>query len=496
MTYEEARKYIDESSQYGSKLGLETITELLRRLDNPQEKLNIVHIAGTNGKGSVAGFIATILTMAGYRVGRYISPAVFSYRERIIISSPKKDLSKEVSINRSDDMKQACFDGNSHLQDDYMVSDFNSVSPLTMNNSNDSIDIEYISKQGVSDSIDKIKTACNAMVQEGYAHPTTFEIETAMTFLYLSWMQVDFVVLEVGLGGRLDATNVITRPICSVITSISFDHMQYLGDTLAQIAKEKAGIIKKGRPVITCEQEPEVVNVIKKKAEESGSRFIISGMHEVSEINYSMDETKFLHQADEEEKQYKIRLLGQHQVKNALLAIRAVKTIEEQGYRIGEEAIRSGLYHTRWSGRFEIISKTPYIIMDGAHNEGAAITLRSSIETYFYGKRIIFIMGVLADKDYKSIIRITAPLADTIITLTPDNPRALSSSQLAKEVQAFCSRVIDGNDTNKAVMLALTEAKKNDVIVAFGSLSFLKDFVVALNENNRCTNNKEQSKSM
>lgn len=229
MTYKEARDFIEQTSQYGSVLGLTNIKELMKRLDNPQDKLRIIHIAGTNGKGSVGAFLASILSTAGYRVGRYISPTVFSYRERIQIS--------EIKANEN------------------------------------SIQTAYITRQGVEATIDKIKPQCDNMVLDGFSHPTTFEIETAMTFLYLLWEEVDFVILEVGMGGRLDATNLIKNPVCSVFTSISMDHMEYLGDSIEKIALEKSGIIKPGSPVVTIGQEDSVLKILETSAKENKSSF-------------------------------------------------------------------------------------------------------------------------------------------------------------------------------------------------------------------------------
>lgn len=434
MTYEEAREFISQSNQYGLVPGLETITELLQQLNNPQEQLKIVHVAGTNGKGSVCAFLASILAVAGYRVGRYISPAVYSYRERIQIA---------------------------FCNDDF-------------------IDVECITKEGVIKTIEQIKPACESMVRDGYPHPTSFEIETAMTFLYLLWEQVDIVVLEVGLGGRLDATNVIKHPAVCVITSISMDHMQYLGDTLEKIASEKAGIIKEGVPVVTCRQEDTVLRVMEQKAGELHAPFSIADSDNIKKIRYSLNGTEFSYSYDHKKYDYKIKLMGEYQVTNAFLASQAARILMQEGYNINEDKIRKGLSITVWPGRFEVISERPYVIIDGAHNADAALTLRKSIEIYFTNRRIIYIIGVLADKDYKSILKITLPLAEMVITLTPDNNRALSSAELAKEAGVYCDRVIDAGNTEQAIRFAYQEAGENDVIIAFGSLSFLGSLVSTL----------------
>lgn len=427
MTYENAREFIDSSNQYGSKLGLEAITELLNRLDNPQDKIKIIHVAGTNGKGSTSAFIASILATKGYRVGRYISPAVFSYEERIQISSRQEAA--------------------------------------------ETITTDFITEKGVSDTIEIIKPVCEAMLSESLAHPTSFEIETAMAFLYLEREKVDFAIIEVGLGGRLDATNAIRQPICSVITSISMDHMEYLGNTLGHIASEKAGIIKKNAPVITGNKNPEVLGVFEQSCKEFGTTLILSDADKAVDRIYSPEATKFKFM----EQDYEIKLIGEHQISNAVLAIQTAYVLQGLGYPISDVTIKKGLLQTKWSGRFEIIANSPNFIVDGAHNEDAALQLRSTLLKYFPNRRMIFIMGVLADKDFRKILCITAPLAKVLITLTPNNSRALDSSLLAKEARQYTeAEVIDAKTVSRAVKYAHENIKgKDDIILAFGSLSYL-----------------------
>lgn len=432
MTYQEAREFIDHSNQYGSKLGLVIITELLRRLGNPQDKLKIIHVAGTNGKGSTTAFITSILAVEGYIVGRYISPAVFSYRERIEIST---------------------------RQDADIITD-------------------YITKEGVAAAIEEIKVVCDAMVREGFSHPTSFEIETAMAFLYFSRMQVDFAVIEVGLGGRLDATNVIKQPICSVITSISMDHMQFLGDTLAQIAFQKAGIIKKGAPVVTCNHKPEVQKVLAEVAKELGVRLSITS-EDIKEKSFTPEGTSFRY----EQQSFQISLLGEYQIDNAVLAVLTARVLRESGYAISERSISEGLFLAKWRGRFEIIARNPYFIIDGAHNEDAALMLKKSLLQYFTGRKLIFIMGVFSDKDYQKILQIMAPMASVFITITPNNSRALSSSQLAVEAGAYTdAEIIDAKTVTLALKLAYERATKEDAILAFGSLSYLGEILAGLTD--------------
>lgn len=484
MTYEEARKFINNSNQYGCVPGLTTVTELLQRLDNPQEKLNIIHVAGTNGKGSTSSFITGILNKAGYRVGRYISPAVFTYRERIQISDGDRQKNSLPMQDGEESQASVQATDRNRQQNSVQILDGDrrqaSLQTPVHENEQQKISAQYITKQGVCDTIALIKPVCEAMAADGFSHPTSFEIETAMVMLYLLWMKVDFAVIEVGMGGRLDATNVIKHPVCSVITSISMDHMQYLGNTLEKIASEKAGIIKKQAPVITCQQKPEVDTVIRDTAKHLASPLFISDYAYVSDVNYKMDKTEFSLIKNGRSEQYTIRLLGEYQIENAVLAVKTAQVLKSLGFTIEEEDIRKGLSQTRWSGRFEIIAANPCFIIDGAHNEAAASLLRSSIIRYFKKKRKIFLIGVFADKEYEKILKLTADLADVIITLTPENPRALPSDQLAKEALRYCDKVYDAKNTENAVKLAYREAAKEDIIIAFGSLSYLGDLVDTL----------------
>lgn len=432
MTYEEARIWIDQTNQYGSKLGLDTITELLRRLGNPQDRLKIIHVAGTNGKGSTTAFLSSVLAAQGYLVGRYISPAVFTYCERIQLA-------------------EKSYDG---------------------------ITVRYISEAAVAETIGQIRPLCEAMVHDGFAHPTSFEIETAMAFLYLYQENVDYAVIEVGLGGRLDATNVMKKPLLCVITTISMDHMQYLGDTIAKIALEKAGIIKDNTPVVTSNSDPQVLAVLKKVCEERGSAITIADPAELTDIQYSPEDTSFFYKSV----RYRIRLLGGYQTTNAILALKAVDVLRNQGIVISEEAIRNGMRFAVWRGRFEIMRRDPFFIIDGAHNEDAARQLRRTLELYFSGRRIIFIMGVLADKDYPEILRITAGLADVIYTITPNNVRGLPSGDLAAEaIKHGPGRVVDAHTVRNAIHSTYQEAGKDDIIIAFGSLSYLSEVTEILN---------------
>lgn len=446
MTIEEAYAFIEESNKYGSVMGLESMKTLLERLGNPQEQLKFVHVAGTNGKGTTAAYIATILATAGYYVGRYISPAVFHKREIIQISYKYED-----SDSRS----------NKKIQ---------KYEPKSVKTQ--SIYTKYISEDDIAYYIEQIRRACKSMVTDGLSHPTVFEIETAMSFLYFLDYQCDLVVLEVGLGGRLDATNIINNTVCAVLTSISMDHMQILGNTLEQIAREKAGIIKKGIEVVSYDQKDEARKVIEKVCEEKAANVNFANFSNIKIEEQNLSGTCFSYQ---EWQHVQIKLLGENQVYNAVTAIITIKALQRAGYSVSRDDIYEGLLNTRWRGRFEILKKNPLFIVDGAHNEDAAISIAKNMNTYLKNKRIIFIMGVLADKDYDAVLKHTGKYASTIITITPNNSRGLNSKRLAEAANQYCNSVYDCITVPKAIEMAYHISGEEDVIIAFGSLSYLKE---------------------
>lgn len=417
MKYQEAVEYIESLSKYGIKPGLETITELCRRLGNPQDALEFVHIAGSNGKGSTLAFVSSVLKCAGYKVGRYISPTIFEYRERIQIG------------DRPITQKRLC--------------------ELT----------------------EQLKSVCEEMVADGFHHPTPFEFETAMAFLYFKEKAVDMVLLETGMGGRGDATNLITTTKVAVLASISMDHMQYLGNTLEKIAREKAGIIKPGCMVVSQKQEGAAAEVIRRECEEKGAELTFVNESLLKKVRYALSGQTFSYGSY---KDVRVQLMGTYQTENAMLALEVVCALKKAGMEISEDAVYTGMKEAKWPGRFQIIGKKPYFVVDGAHNEDAAKKLAKSIDFYFTNKRIIFIMGILRDKEYEKIIHHTVGLADQIITVkTPNNPRAMDSYELASEIAKVHGSVTAAGSLEEAVELAYLLAGKDDVIVAFGSLSYL-----------------------
>lgn len=417
MNDKQAMEYIAGIQGMGIRPGLQNIQELCRRLGNPQSAVKWIHVAGTNGKGSVLAYLSTILACGGYRVGRYLSPTIREYRERIQVNG------------------------------------------------------KMISKRALGEGVGLISEICEEMVREGYDHPTAFEVETALAFWYFKREKCQIGVLETGMGGLLDATNIIEESMVDVITSIGMDHVKFLGDSLEKIAMQKAGIIKKGSTVVCMDQKPEVVGIIREAADKAHAEFVLSDGENASKIKYGLAKQSFSYKGFAK---LEIALAGQFQIANAALAVDACMALQQKGVRITEKALRQGLLETKWPGRLTVLKKHPLFLADGAHNEDAAQKLAKSIEFYFTNRRIIYIMGVLQDKEYDKIIALTHTFADQIITVTPpDNPRALPALELAKEVAIVHPNVTAAGSLEEAVEMAMLLAGKDDVILAFGSLSYL-----------------------
>ncbi|MCD8240992.1 MAG: bifunctional folylpolyglutamate synthase/dihydrofolate synthase, partial [Lachnospiraceae bacterium] len=375
MTYEEARAFLDSCNQYAGEFTLEPLKGMLEKLGNPEHQLSFVHIAGTNGKGSVLAFVSTVLKEADYRVGRYISPTIFSYRERI-------------QINEA-----------------------------------------YIPREDLARLAERIHAAGQELLAEGKRHPTTFEAETALALLWFAEQRCDLVVLEVGRGGLTDATNVIENTLVAALASISMDHMEFLGDTLGAIAEQKAGIIKPGCTVVSSAQRPEAAEVIEKKAAVFDAPLVCVQTDGIRNRRRGLQRQSFDYKGRSD---LEISLCGEYQFENAALSLEVLDALREKGYEISEEAIRKGLRSTVWQGRFTVLMERPLFLMDGAHNRDAAARLRESIVNYLPEKRLIFIIGVLKDKEYGELLHQTVPLAAEVITITPPaNPRALSATELA-----------------------------------------------------------------
>ena len=426
MKYQEALDYIESIQSYGIVPGLSSIEELCRLLGNPQEELKFVHIAGTNGKGSSLAYISTILKCAGYRVGRYISPTIFEYRERIQVNG------------------------------------------------------RNITKKALCEGMEIIQKACQDMVVRGMAHPTAFEVETALGFWYFKQSACDIVVLECGMGGLQDATNLIQNTEVAVLASISMDHMKFLGASLQEIASQKAGIIKPGCSVVSAMQKAEAMLAIEGVARQVGCEVQVADLSCISNLKCgkgrNIECQKFDYRSEDGVclKQLEIRLAGAVQPANALLALEVVRVLQKRGFEISEKAIRKGFAETVWMGRFSVIDHKPLFVVDGAHNEDAAAKLAESLEFYFTNRRIIYIMGILRDKEYEKVIALTHGYADQIITVTPpENPRAMAAYELAQEIAKVHPQVTAVDSLEEAVEMARLLAGPEDVIVAFGSLSYL-----------------------
>lgn len=416
MTYQEVMDYVEELAVYGSVPGLANMENLCDKLGHPQQDLQFIHIAGTNGKGSVLAFVSEILKAAGYRTGRYISPTIFEYRERIQINNrpiSKKELCRQMTI---------------------------------------------------------LKEICGELVKEGKPHPTAFEIETAMAFHYFKEQNCQIVVLETGLGGCLDATNVISNTLAAVFTSISLDHMAVLGNTLREIAENKAGIMKPGATAVMLKGEQEVNDVLEKRAELMGIPLIIADPSRASGIKRNFGKQTFSY------KNYKnvtITLAGAYQIENALLAVEAVCALGKKGFPVPEKAVYEGLERAFWPGRFQILSKKPYFIADGAHNRDGAKRLAESVRLYFTNRKIIYIIGMLRDKEQDEILKETCPLATQVLTVPTKGERGLSAYELACRAKEYHAHVTAADSVEEAVEMAYLCSNQDTAIIAFGSLSYL-----------------------
>ena len=413
MNYEEALQYIHGTLKFGSKLGLESITALMDFMGNPQKKLRFVHIAGTNGKGSTTAFVSSILIKSGYKTGIFISPYIQRFTERIKIDN------KEIT---TDELTQI---------------------------------IEFV------------KSKIDLMLEKGLAHPTEFEIITAVAFEYFYRQKCDIVVLEVGLGGRFDSTNVIDSPEAAVIATISLDHTDRLGGTIAEIAYQKAGIIKENCETVLYPQKPEAEEVFAAVCRSLNSRLHRVELKTLKLKEYGLDGQCFDYK---NYKNLKIKLLGDHQLRNAALAVDTCEVLINKGFIIEHTNIVDGLEQTLWPGRLEIISKEPLVLIDGAHNYEGGAALNNALDKYFPDKRKIFIVGFLRDKEYLQIMDMLAGKASAIITVTPNNERAVSSGQLAGILRNCSDHVFDGITIKNGLKLAVEQAGSDAVICAFGSL--------------------------
>lgn len=423
--------FLEKARALGSVPGLTNMRNLMEELGNIQEKLAVIHVAGTNGKGSVCAMLEQILRMSGCRVGRYSSPAVFCEEERYQINGV------------------------------------------------------YINKEAYRALLSEIAEACGRLTGRGLPHPTLFEIETALAFLWFYREDCQVVILETGMGGALDATNIIKKPLLSVITSISMDHMAFLGSTLSEIAAQKAGIIKEGCPVVTARQEPEVYEVLRAVCREKHADLVLAETGAVQNLRY---EDGYLVFDWEEFPNLKLSLLGAYQPENAVCAIQAIHRLNGSGFAIGDDTIRAALRNTVWPGRFEVIGRSPLVVIDGAHNEDAAKKLLETLKLGFTNRKIIYIIGVFKDKEHEKMLSVMLPLAEKVYTVTPPGPRGLPGEILCAEAGKYHGNVQCAASVRAALEAAVQDAGQmteegqlhKPMILAFGSLSYLGELKGAL----------------
>ncbi len=413
MNYNQTINYIHSVSNFFCKPGLERIKLLCEKLNNPQNKLRFIHVAGTNGKGSFCAMLSSVLTQSGYKTGLYTSPYILNFNERI------------------------------------------------------QIDGQQIPNAQLAKITQKVKRVAQQMDDK----PTEFEVITAIAFEYFAIQKCDIVVLECGMGGRFDATNIIPSPVLSVITSVSLDHTAFLGDTLEKIAYEKAGIIKGGTDCLLCNKKDEYFNVIKNECDIIGCKLHIVDKSQLNLVSFSLEKTVF---DFGELKSVEISLLGRYQPENAANVISALNILKNKGFPVSEQAIKEGLKNTKWPARFEIINRNPLIIFDGSHNEEGVIAAVESIKEYIKGEKINIITGVMKDKDYHFIARKIGEIAKAVYCVTPDNPRALKSSDYAEVFSQINAEAINCDSVSLAVDRIL---KLHTPTVILGSLYMYKEVI-------------------
>jgi len=421
MNYEETVLYLKECSLLGSRPGLESIRELLSRLGNPQRQVRVIHVVGTNGKGSVSSFIVSVLTAAGYRTGFFASPAVYH-------------LTETICINR-----------------------------------------KPISCEALADVISRVRIEADAMQKDGLSHPTEFEIITAGAYLYFAEQKCDCAVLEAGMGGRLDATNVTETALAAVLTRIDYDHLGFLGETLTEIAKEKCGVLKRGVPLIMYpDQEIETVREIQSQTARYESMLHTPDVSALTLHEQSATGSVFSY------KQYhnlRILLCGPHQVFNAITAIETIETLKESGLSCSEQQLREGLAQAQWSGRFELLSVNPPIVLDGAHNLNGARAFTETVRKVFPNQTFIGIVGMLKDKDYEASLSLFGTICNRLILTKVPNPRSAEGQELAQAAQKLGLTVLAVTDTpQEAVRQAFLHRTEEEGVFCVGSLYALAEY--------------------
>ncbi|WP_088188358.1 folylpolyglutamate synthase/dihydrofolate synthase family protein [Desulfosporosinus sp. FKA] len=429
QTYQASLDYLVNLTTFGMNFGLDRIRELLKRLGNPEKKLRVVHVGGTNGKGSTTVMIARILREAGYKVGVFTSPHLHDYRERMTINGQM--IPKETMIRIIADLRP-------HLE---------------------------------------------AMVAEGFEHPTEFEVSTALALRYFAQEEIDYALIEVGLGGAIDSTNVVT-PLISVITNVAMDHMDYLGPDLVSIAKVKAGIIKPESLVVTAAQNSEVIQVLRDTAQANSVPIYLVGEDVNWESIWSGELEQEFDLVGLHSTYYKLRLhlIGLHQLRNAATAVTVCELLQSNyGVTIPREAVYAGLRNVEWPGRLELLSLQPKILLDGAHNVDGAQALAEALPLYSR-ERLILCFGMLADKEREKVVDMLVPMAEEVIVTRPNSPRAGDWTSLGRLAEKHGCPVQCIEDPKEAVIYALSRVGEKDMLCVTGSLYMLADARQALIE--------------
>lgn len=416
MNYQQALEFLQNLTKFGINFGLGRITHLLGLLGNPHENLKTIHIGGTNGKGSTSAMVAAVLQEAGYQTGVFTSPHLHDYTERY------------------------CINGRPAQRED------------------------------IAALLTEMRPHLEKMVADGLEHPTEFEVCTALAFLYFYRRQVDYLVLEVGLGGAIDSTNVVS-PLVAVITNVALDHMDYLGQTIREIATVKAGIIKPNTPVVTA-ATAEALDVIEDFSRKNAAPLYVVGR----DITWQEKSFSFESQVIDvwgrlgTYQDLVLPLPGRHQQINAATAVAALEVIMENGARVTPQQIRSGLSRVQWPARLEVLRRSPLVLLDGAHNHAGAAALAAALRDCFAGRRIHLVMGMLGDKERGKVVAELAPCAASVVVTRPNSPRAGDWQQLAEEARRYVQDVMVVEDVAGAVHTALGRAAAEDVVLITGSL--------------------------
>jgi dihydrofolate synthase/folylpolyglutamate synthase len=416
MNYEETIERIHSFQRFGSKLGLERMTRLMDCLGNPQDKIKTIHVGGTNGKGSVCRYLASALKENGYRIGLYTSPYLEEFTERIE------------------------YDG------------------------------EEISKEELIECASAVFECVDLLLEQGCESPTEFELVTAIGFVYFSRKPIDILILEVGLGGRGDSTNIIKNPLVSVITSISYDHMNVLGNTLSEIAKEKAGIIKENSIIVANVEDEEAEKEIIKVAKEKRSEYFDVSEIGISDISKSLEGYSFVVNLDKPTR-VKIGMIGMHQVSNALCALKVVEVLCNEGIiNIEKENLLAGMRKAFVKGRMEILQKTPLVMLDGAHNIAGVKALVQVVWDHLQGKKILLVTGMLAEKEIEPMLDELCKVPWDIVATAPDNPNKAEAATLCGIVKSKGRECVATEDWEKGLKHILKEMNNYDAIIITGSL--------------------------